>query len=101
MVRPTASIVFSCHFLNYIYAQIKAVYTYKLCSQLLTLYHIFISQTSMSVLVGMEVVVVSAPIQRDPSPAAVEMGSNSTLMAGDVTVRDWSYSVFLGLEMYR
>ena len=40
MVRPSASIVFSCHFLNYIYAQIKAVYTYnKLCSQLLTLYH--------------------------------------------------------------
>ena len=43
---------------------------------------------------GIVVVVVSAPIQRDPSPAAVEMGSNSTLIAGDVTVRYWSYSVF-------
>ena len=47
----------------------------------------------MSVLLAMVVVVVSAPIQRDPSPAAVQMGSNSTLMAGDVMVRDWSYSV--------
>ena len=42
---------------------------------------------------AMVVVVVSAPIQRDPSPAAVQMGSNSTLMAGDVMVRDCSYSV--------
>ena len=42
---------------------------------------------------AMVVVMVSAPIQKDPSPAAVQMGSNSTLMAGDVMVRDCSYSV--------